>query len=137
MRLQAVEGAVVCARVRDADAQLMAYVTCRAGHAVTPDGLRTALRATLPAHMVPTGIVILEHFPLTPHGKIDRQALRQLNPTPPTPGPDGAPATDTELLLAEIWKDIFSAESVGRHDSFFDRGGDSLRAMVVAARVHS
>jgi aryl carrier-like protein len=45
--------------------------------------------------------------------------------------------TATERLLAEIWQDVFGEAAIGRDDNFFDRGGDSLRAMVVAARVHA
>ena len=36
-----------------------------------------------------------------------------------------------------MWKDVFQAAFIARQDNFFDLGGDSLRAMVVAAKVHA
>jgi acyl carrier protein len=86
--------------------------------------------------MIPAGFVFLDGWPLTPHGKIDRKALQEFKPVQ-TPAPNDEPTTDTERIVAALWKEIFRVDSIGRHDHFFDRGGDSLRAMVVAARLHS
>jgi acyl carrier protein len=41
------------------------------------------------------------------------------------------------VLLAGIWSGVLGRASIGRHESFFDLGGDSLSAMVVAAQVHA
>jgi acyl carrier protein len=79
--------------------------------------------------------VLLEGFPLTPHGKLDRQAL----PTPDavTPGGDGyvAPGTETEQALADIWAEVLGVSRVGVDDGFIDLGGDSLRSLQVASRA--
>ncbi|MGP9687512.1 phosphopantetheine-binding protein, partial [Halomonas sp. AOP25-F1-15] len=71
--------------------------------------------------------------PLTPNGKVDRQAL---------PTPDLAsnshyepPQGEVEEALAEIWSEILGIELVGRHDNFFELGGHSLLALKVQARV--
>jgi amino acid adenylation domain-containing protein len=130
--------AIVCARAAlDESAQLIAFV--RADAPCTAESLRESLRATLPGHMVPAQFVFLDQFPLTPHGKIDREKLRQL----PVPAPSALPAsarrplTDTETLLAGLWQETLGVESVGPQDHFFDLGGESLKAAVIGARLWS
>ena len=68
-------------------------------------------------------------------GKVDRRALaaRPL-PEPVATGGD-APRNDLERLLAELWCEVLELDEVGRDDSFFDLGGDSLQAMRVSARA--
>ena len=103
--------------------QLVAYVTGTAD----PAALRDTLAARLPPQMVPARIVPLDRFPLTPNGKIDRNALPRpgmSEPPDPTPAPTGAAQT-----IAEIWKRLLGIETVTRRDNFFDLGGHSLLAV--------
>ncbi|HET9227809.1 MAG TPA: amino acid adenylation domain-containing protein, partial [Thermoanaerobaculia bacterium] len=113
-----VEAAVVMAREdRTGDRRLVAYVL--APHAASADDLRLALRRTLPEPMVPSAVVFLDAFPLTPHGKVDRKAL----PRPDGREPDAgfvAPRTSLEKEMAEIWKEILGVERIGVHDNFWD-----------------
>jgi hypothetical protein len=135
-RQPGVDDVVVCAQPRpNDDAQLVAYVILRRGHASTGESLRQALRAELPAYMIPAGFVFLDRFPFTPHGKIDRQQLRQLGPPTAMAAPAAGPTTDAERLLCAIWSGVFGGKTIGRHDNFFDLGGDSLIAARVVARV--
>ncbi|MEU6814554.1 amino acid adenylation domain-containing protein [Streptomyces sp. NPDC046860] len=111
-------------------------------YAVTADGaprataLRDDLAETLPHHMVPGVVVVLDALPLLPNGKVDRRAL-------PRPAEDDAtPAgpvrgTPQEELLAGIFADVLDRPAVGPHDSFFDLGGHSLLAMRVVSRVRA
>jgi amino acid adenylation domain-containing protein len=132
----AVREAVVVAREGDSgEARLVAYAVVE-GEAPSADALRTFLRERLPEHMVPSGFVPLDAFPLSPSGKIDRKAL---------PAPDGAerggaafvaPRSEVEATLAGIWSGVLGVERVGVHDHFFDRGGSSLLAVQVVSRVH-
>ncbi|HUB87951.1 MAG TPA: condensation domain-containing protein, partial [Verrucomicrobiae bacterium] len=94
------------------------------------------LGETLPGYMIPAHFVFLDKIPLTPHGKVDREKLRQIVP-PTLASSTKEPATETEILLAGIWKKVFNREAIGRHDDFFSLGGDSLNAAVVAAEVHA
>jgi amino acid adenylation domain-containing protein len=138
IRLPQVEKAIVSARTTpNEDAQLLAYVIRRDGRACTAETLRHALRAALPGYMTPAGFVFLEQFPLTPHGKIDREALRKIDPQILAPASSDHHETETETLLAGIWKQVFGRDAIAQSDNFFDLGGDSLSAAVVAARVYS
>jgi len=133
-----VEQAVVCACARqEDDAQLIAYVRLQAGHKPKAEELRSALLARLPSHMVPTGFVFLDTFPLTAHGKIDHEKLRRIRPSPPTRESAQGPMTETELLLGGIWAKILGHDSIGRQDDFFALGGDSLTAAVVTGKVYA
>jgi amino acid adenylation domain-containing protein len=132
-----VERAVVCARAGPGgDAQLAAYLVIRGGHKCDANALRLSLRDVLPIHMIPAGFICVDALPLTPHGKIDRAALARLAPPPPSRQVEEA-ATETESLLADIWTSVLNLSPIGRQDDFFDLGGDSLSAAVVAARLHA
>lgn len=119
------------------DVRLVGYVLPASGD-VEPTGteLRALLRAKLPEYMVPAVYVTLEVLPLTPNGKVDRKAL-------PEPDlfrvPEGAdhqpPHTETEIALAEIWKDTLGIGGIGVHENFFDLGGHSLLSMQVIYQV--
>ncbi|HSU18095.1 MAG TPA: amino acid adenylation domain-containing protein, partial [Longimicrobium sp.] len=96
--------------------------------------IREAARARLPEYMVPSAFVVLEAFPVTPNGKVDRAAL----PAPDTPGSRGtyvAPRTPAEERMAGIWAEVLSVERVGAEDHFFDLGGHSLLATQLVSRV--
>jgi amino acid adenylation domain-containing protein len=128
--------AVVLAREdRPGDKRLVAYVTAESSAALDIEALRTHLSATLPEYMVPAAYVLLEQFPLTPNGKLDRKAL---------PAPDSeayatrayeAPVGEVESVLARIWSDVLKLERVGRHDNFFALGGHSLLAVTLIERM--
>ncbi|MFD0884188.1 AMP-binding protein, partial [Streptosporangium algeriense] len=98
------------------------------------EDLREGLAALLPAHMVPQTIVTVERLPLTPHGKLDRDALAR-RPLPARATGETGFLSEAERVLAEIWCDVLELDEVGRQDSFFDLGGDSLSAMRLASRA--
>ncbi|MFI0982584.1 amino acid adenylation domain-containing protein [Streptomyces sp. NPDC021093] len=133
--LPGVSGAAVVARPdATGEARLIGYVTTTAG-AEGSVGPRTALQAVLPAHMVPAAVVELAAFPMTPNGKIDRNALPEPAPVRASPEPATGPANPAEALLAAIWADVLQVEGVGVHDNFFDLGGHSLLAFQLASRA--
>lgn len=110
--------------------QLVSYVIAPANLAT--EQVRSGLRARLPDYMIPALVVPLANWPLTPNGKIDRQAL----PDPEHSGrpPYVAPRNETEEKLAAIWSEVLGVEAIGIHDSFFDLGGHSLLAARAVAR---
>ncbi len=115
---------------RPGDRRIVAYVT---GAGAAAGELRAHAGAHLPEYMVPSAVVVLDAFPLTPNGKTDRGAL----PAPEAPSADAhvEPATPTEKALAGIWAEVLGVERVGARDDFFALGGHSLLAARVAGRV--
>ncbi|MEC0210153.1 amino acid adenylation domain-containing protein [Paenibacillus ehimensis] len=130
-----VQEAIVLARTDDTgQSYLCAYFT--ADGEQTAGALRSELARKLPGYMLPDFFVQLKQMPLTPNGKIDRQAL---------PAPEGiahtgseyvAPRTPVEAKLAELWQEVLGVPGVGIRDHFFELGGHSLRATRLAARIH-
>lgn len=135
-RLPGVQGAVAVARGAGTERRLVAYVAGADG-APPEDEMRAELRRTLPEYMVPAAIVVLPELPLGANGKVDRAAL----PEPGTPAAAGtehvAPRTETEEVIAGIWKALLRRDRVGVEDNFFDLGGDSLLATQVISRVRA
>jgi acyl carrier protein len=85
--------------------------------------------------MLPSALVMLEAFPLTPNGKLDRRAL---------PAPDGAslsvreyeaPDGEVEEALAGIWRELLQVDRIGRHDHFFELGGHSLLLIRLVMKI--
>jgi len=95
--------------------------------------LKSWLRGRLPEGMIPAGFAFLDTLPLTPTGKLDRQALSRLEPE--APAVEEMPASEKERLLADIWARALKVERVGLHDDFFQIGGDSILVIQVVARA--
>lgn len=105
--------------------------------------LKQALADRLPDFMVPTRIVTLDAFPLTPNKKIDRKALPApgktsradvAKPAPVATTPataPAAPAADINVgeAIAEVWAEILNTDLIGPSDNFFELGGHSLLAV--------
>lgn len=114
--------------------RLVAYVVPGKNERLGTDTLASALKRQLPEHMVPSAFVFLEAMPLTPSGKLDRQAL---------PPPEFRvvaeeyvePRTETEKVLAGIWGEVLGLERVGVNDDFFRMGGQSLLAARAVSRL--
>ena len=132
-----IQQALVVAQAEvDAPTRLIAYVVPAVGYAPTPSELRHYLKQQLPEYMLPSVFMLLQAFPLTPNGKVDRQALpasSQLRPE--LIETFVAPRTPIEVLLADIWSQVLGVEQVGVWDNFFELGGHSLLVTQVMSRV--
>ncbi|MES2695946.1 MAG: non-ribosomal peptide synthetase, partial [Verrucomicrobiota bacterium] len=114
--------------------RLLAYVVLAVGASAEARALREHLAKDLPDYMVPSAVTVLDKFPLTANGKLDRRAL---------PEPDfgaveaatEAPRTLTEELLVDMWRDVLQLPKLGINDNFFELGGHSLLATQVMTRV--
>jgi amino acid adenylation domain-containing protein len=103
---------------------------------VGPSQLRAHLAARLPGYMVPAAYVRLDSLPLTPSGKLDRKALEKPTVDAYPVSAYETPAGDVETALAMMWAEVLKVERVGRHDSFFNLGGQSLLALRVIFLVN-
>jgi nonribosomal peptide synthetase DhbF len=104
-----------------------------AGAALDVASLRDHAAAVLPDYMVPTAIVAVDAFPLTPRGKIDRSALPAPELAPEPSGP--APGSPAEEAMCALFAEALGLPAVGVHDSFFALGGNSLLATRLVNRV--
>ncbi len=129
-----VSGAIVAARDDANQAKtLVAYITKRAEDLSAAD-LRRYLETKLPSHMVPSSFVFLDAFPLTPNGKIDRNALPRVRLRS---GPViDSPADEIEARLLDIWCYALGLDSIDVNDDYFDLGGDSLTAVRLFVEIN-
>ena len=123
---------------KSADDQLVAYLVLNdppdEQFVKDPTAVLTPhLRELLPAVMIPTHYIVLSELPLRSNGKVDRSKL---------PEPDQlvrsewiAPSSATEVIVAEVWREVLKIENIGIHDSFFDLGGHSLSATRANTRL--
>ncbi|NBI31019.1 non-ribosomal peptide synthetase, partial [Chengkuizengella marina] len=114
------------------DKNLCAYVVCK--KEMNSTQLRAYLSQSLPEYMVPTYFVKIEKIPLTPNGKINRQAL-------PKPGHDTnvqyiAPSNEMESDLVRLWEGVLGTKGIGVQNNFFEFGGHSLKAVQMISKIH-
>jgi len=118
-------------------ARLTGYVAGAggAGGDAAPDGhaMRDQLRATLPDYMVPSVIMVLDGFPLTPNGKLDRKALP--SPQATAAASSQRPRTAMQRRVAEAFAEMLHLEvaGIGMDEDFFAAGGHSLLATALAS----
>ncbi|MEO8078021.1 MAG: non-ribosomal peptide synthetase, partial [Acidobacteriota bacterium] len=121
----------------EGDKRLVAYLIPETETPPVVGELRNALKERLPDYMIPSVFQVLQVFPHTPNGKIDRKAL---------PAPDGlrphldsnyvVPRNAVEEAIAVVWQDVLGVTAVGVYDNFFDLGGHSLLLVKVHGRLH-
>jgi amino acid adenylation domain-containing protein len=132
------EVAVLARPEADGQTRLVAYVVPKREQAagVSTAELRDHVQKRLPAHMMPSALVLLDALPLTSNGKLDLKAL-------PAPGEAGShedrnyvePSTSTEEIVRRIFSQLLGIERVGIADNFFELGGHSLLATQVISRI--
>jgi aryl carrier-like protein len=133
LRHPAVQQAAVVVRGAADDPRLVAYLV--ASPQPGAEELRSFAGEWLPEYMIPT-MVPIDLLPLTPSGKVDRQAL----PDPTTTDLRDAhqyvaPRTEIEQEIAGIWEELLGLDQVGVTDDFFALGGHSLLATQMITRI--
>ena len=122
---------------RAGEQHLVAYLVPQTGAEPMVSDVREYLETQLPTHMIPTAYVFLEQLPLTRDGKVDRRGLPVPTGRPFLRTQYVAPETPMEWFLAGLWAEVLESElkHIGVLDSFFDLGGESIRATQVVARL--
>ncbi|WP_138505990.1 non-ribosomal peptide synthetase [Nostoc sp. PA-18-2419] len=104
----------------------------------SPEELRHFLKQKLPEYMLPSAYIIIDKFPLSPNGKIDRLKLLELTPESlelTSPGTFVLPRSPLEQVIALIWAEVLRVNRMGVNDNFFAIGGHSLIATQVINRL--
>lgn len=134
------DGAVVLLReVKSGDQILLAYVIVNTSseHPTHAD-LRAFAKNRLPEFMVPNGFIMLDAFPLSANGKVDRGVLADIDWNNVTSNMTYvAPRNEVEQQLVEIWNNLFSQGNIGITDNFFEIGGHSLLATQLVTRIRN
>lgn len=117
--------------------ELVAYVIGETDATLTAAELRLHLEQLLPDYMIPSHFVVLDSFPLTANGKIDRAAL----PAPETNrlvagGNFQEPRGPVEAIVTRVWQEVLGLPRIGIEDNFFAVGGDSIKALQIVSRLH-
>ncbi|MGQ0842215.1 amino acid adenylation domain-containing protein [Actinokineospora sp.] len=110
--------------------RLVGYVT---GARVDAGTVRSFVADRLPEYLVPSTVVVVDVFPLTPNGKTDTAALPEPDWT--AAAGDAGPRTEAERVLARLIADLLGLARAGVHDSFFELGGDSIVAIQLVNRA--
>ncbi|QGV82295.1 non-ribosomal peptide synthetase [Streptomyces ficellus] len=116
------------------EARLVAFVVAAPGPVPRPGVLRDRLAATLPAHLVPDEVTIVDRLPLTSSGKVDRRGLADLAAGNGAGSPVAVPQTPLTPLqqaVAEVWSRALGREVTRPDADFLSLGGHSLLALVV------
>lgn len=136
-RCEGVLQAVVVVREdQPGDKRLVAYLIPAPETELDTESLKKQLKDRLPEYMVPSRFVLVEKFPMTTSGKVDRKIL----PTPPLEQRDEkarvAPRNEIEEMVASLFAVVLGVPAVGVTDNFFDLGGHSLLAGRLLAEIH-
>ncbi len=117
--------------------RLVGFLTLHENGAYDETILRHRLEEKLPAAMIPTSFVVLDHMPLSINGKVDRKALENRAKDLVLPADDrpALPVSETETLIRDIWQDLLDHRIETTTTSFFQAGGNSLLATRLAGRL--
>lgn len=113
---------------------LCAYIVPFLGNEISIPRVRFHLSGELPDYFVPPYFVVMERIPLTPNDKIDLKAL----PPPYQEGQetdDVSPRNEVEARIARVWHKILNLKNVYIHSSFFELGGNSIKAINAATQL--
>ncbi|HTK11197.1 MAG TPA: amino acid adenylation domain-containing protein, partial [Ktedonobacteraceae bacterium] len=132
----AVVDAIVQASDTSHEAQLVGYVIGDPQTECTAAELQDFLRKQLPAYMIPAHITQLAAFPLTVHGKVDREQLLRSGSHQEASQRAHVPPRDMlEFQLVQIWEHVLKTRPIGVTDDFFTLGGHSFLVLQVMQRI--
>ena len=131
-KIEAVKDCAVIAR-EDASGDKAIYAYIVSDEKVSVSEIRDTLGQTLPEYMIPAYMMQIESIPVTRNGKLDRKALPEIESR--SEKEYVAPKNETEEIICEVFGEILGVEKVGVKDSFFELGGDSIKAIRVVSKT--
>lgn len=134
-QIDGVIDAVVNTQEHNQQKQLVAFLRSRQALKSTQH-YRKLLLKKLPNYMVPMAFQLIDHIPLSPNGKVDRNRLEKIDLQQLHSSTAYiAPRTSLEETLQTLWQDVLGVNKIGVHDNFFDIGGNSLSATQIITRI--
>ncbi|GFZ30329.1 hypothetical protein CSC2_08550 [Clostridium zeae] len=135
LKLENVNEAVVVCRTDDNNKKyLCAYITTEVDIEISH--IKEELKKELPSYMIPNYIQKLERMPLTINGKVDRNALPDIDKSEFLKEEYEAPRNETEEILAKVWSDVLGVENVGINNNYYELGGDSIKSIQIVSRLN-
>ncbi|MDN9009953.1 non-ribosomal peptide synthetase [Brevibacillus laterosporus] len=137
LTLEKVKEAVVRAITNDQGHVIVtAYVVKQHGMALQEGEIRSFLEQVMPDYMLPQFYFMMEQLPLNQNGKINDSLL----PTPTAQSTystkeAGVPRNTDEARMASLWANVLGVTSIGIYDNFFERGGHSLKVMLLCSQI--
>ena len=119
------------------DRRVAAWVTAVAAQPLAVEALRSFLRQELPDYMQPASITVLDEFPLSPTGKVDRAKLPLPSASADPVGAKPLPANALEATIMKVWREVLGTDAISVDDNFFDIGGSSLQMLKVHAALQA
>lgn len=126
----AVEETVVIVEEKEEDVRLLAYLVT-----TEEDDWRQYLKGKLPAYMIPNRFISLPEMPLTPNGKVDRQALPKIEQESKKASDQWTEQSPVAQIVLQICRDVLQQNDLTEDDHFFACGGHSLLATQVVSRL--
>ncbi len=133
LKQPSVKQVAVVVQQLEGDKIIAAFVV--ASSVIDKQQLKDRLAQLLPAYMVPSHYVQLEHIPLSSNGKTDKRMLPAVTTADIIRNEYCPPTNDIEARLAEIWQEVLGIDKIGIRDNFFELGGHSLKATAMLSRV--
>ena len=133
----AIDTSVVVARKDPSGSHvLVAYVVPKSGMNLNATELRSHLQVHVPDYMIPSTFVLMDIFPLTTNGKVDRAALPLPNASNILRAEGDRPiSSPTEEKISSIVATLLKLERVNANDNFFLLGGHSLLGAQLVAEI--
>jgi amino acid adenylation domain-containing protein len=131
---QITDSVVVINKDKNDQQHMVAYYLAR--ERIEINQLRSFLAEHIIEQTIPSFLIELQKFPLTPNGKIDLQALSTDDKL--RPGSTHAliaPRTPMEEMLAGLWTRLLGVQQISIDDNFFTLGGHSLLATRVVSEL--
>ena len=113
--------------------QVTKLVAFLSSDSVSAEEMKAYLKERLPPYMIPNRFVLMESMPLNANGKIDRSAL--LSELDKHEKELSLPTSETEVLLSEIWAELFELDQPYRENDFLELGGDSILVTRLRNRI--
>ncbi len=130
------ETVVKIQKLDEQDERLIAFVHKDKKSLITADDIRNSICSKLPNYMLPSAYIIMDAFPRTPNGKIDKKNLTfKIEDTINQLDNKKQDLSVTENCIFNIWQQALKISNFNVNDNFFDIGGNSLLALPIVENI--